>query len=96
MVAPKSSEAEAYMLIQANMMSRVLNWNDTEKARKKAEEVLLALKAQGVEFPGKLRKHVANLLKVSEAQLAKVKYVSEHLIKEIQDIDDNIERQYLS
>ena len=87
--APVSPEAEAYMLIQANMTSRVLNWNDTEKARKKAEEVLLALKKQGVQFPGKLRSHVAKLLKVSEAQLAKVKYVSEHLIKDIQDVDDN-------
>ncbi len=87
--APVSPEAEAYMLIQANMSSRVLNWQESEKARQKVEEILLKLKAQGVEFPGKTRAHVAKLLKISEAQIAKNKYVSEHLIKELQDVPDD-------
>ena len=86
---PKSPEAEEYMLIQANMSSRELGWQEKENARKRTEEVLLKLKAQGVEFPGKLRKHVAAVLKTSEAQLAKSKYISEHMIKELQEVSDS-------
>ena len=86
---PKSPEAEEYMLIQANMSSRELGWSEKEEARKRVEKILLELKKQGMEFPGKLRSHVAKLLKTSEAQLAKSKYISEHMIKELQEVSDS-------
>lgn len=87
--SPKTPEAEEYMLIRANTSSRVLSYTELEESRKRAEALLLKLREQGVEFPGKLRTHVAKLLKVSEAQLAKVKYVSEHLIEDFKNVGDD-------
>lgn len=86
--APKSPEAEEYMLIQANISSREIGWREKEVARAKCEKLLLDLKKQGHEFPGKLRTHVAKLLKTSEAQLAKGKYINEHIIEDLKDVPD--------
>ena len=87
---PKSPEAEEYMLIRANTSSRQLNYNEINSSRIKAEEILLKLKSQGVEMPGKLRTHVAKLLEISEAKLAKSKYIDEHLISEIKGVSDEV------
>ena len=85
---PKSKASEKYMLIQANMASCQITYGDINKARKLAEKCLLELKAEGVEFPGKMRKHVAELLKVSEAKLAKTKFISKNLNSDIQQLSD--------
>ena len=86
---PKSPEVEEYMLIQANITSRTLDWSQKQKVIEQAEKLLLKLKEQGMEFPGKLRTHVAKLLKTSEAQIAKSNYVSKHMIPELQTVSDN-------
>ena len=88
-VEPTSPEAEEYMLLRANLSSRIISFGDLNKARERAEAVLVEMKKQGVEFPGKLRTHVANLLKISEAKLAKIKFVSDNMITELQTVPED-------
>lgn len=79
---PGCSEAEELMLIQTNTTTRELSWQEKNDSAKKVEELLLSLGKQGVKFPGRMRTHVAKIMKTSEAAIARAKVIDKHLISE--------------
>lgn len=90
---PASHELEMLMLIQTNTEAREIGWSEKTKAATMVEEILVKLqKEQGVQLPGKMRTHVAKLIKTSESQIARAKYISGHLIekaKQMHDLSDS-------
>lgn len=87
-VRPTSPELEELMLIQTNTENRELNYYDRAKAAARAEAILVDLQKQGVALPGKMRAHVAKLIKASESQIARAKYITDNLIKPLQGKSD--------
>lgn len=87
-VRPASLELEELMLIQTNTETRVLSYHDRNKAAARAEAILVELQKQGMELPGKMRTHVAKLIKASESQIARAKYITDNLIKPLQGKSD--------
>ena len=83
-VHPASPELEELMLIQTNTEARELGWSEKNKAAARAETLLIELHKQGMELPGKLRTHVAKLIKTSESQIARAKFIAKNLIKPLQ------------
>lgn len=83
-VRPSSPELEELMLIQTNTETRELNYYDRNKAAARAEAILVDLQKQGMELPGKMRTHVAKLIRASESQIARAKYITDNLIKPLQ------------
>ncbi len=66
-------------LIYANASTRVMT--DAEKARQaeQVEKLLYALKESGMEFPGRMRDHVAQVCKISTGKIARLKVIKEKL-----------------
>ena len=87
-VRPASPELEELMLIQTNTETRELNYYDRNKAAARAEAILVELQKQGMELPGKMRTHVARLIRASESQIARAKYIADNLIKPLQGKSD--------
>ncbi len=83
-VRPSSPALEELMLIQTNTEAREIGYAERNEAAKRVEKILVSLKEQGVELPGKMRSHVARLIKASESQIARAKYIAEHLIEQFQ------------
>ena len=83
---PSSPELEELMLIQTNTEARELGWSVKNTAAERVEKILVKLQQeQGVKLPGKMRTNVARIIKTSEAQLARAKYIAEHLEPEIKN-----------
>lgn len=87
-VRPSSPELEELMLIQTNTETRELNYYDRNKAAARAEAILVDLQKQGMELPGKMRTHVAKLIRASESQIARAKYITDNLITPLQGKSD--------
>lgn len=66
-------------LIFANSNTRVMSAADLSKQAERTEAVLLELKKQGVEFKGRMREHVAEILRVSESKLARLHAIRSNL-----------------
>ena len=82
---PASPELEELALIQTNTEAREIGWNEKNKAATRVEEILVKLqKEQGVQLPGKMRTHVAKIIKASESQIARAKFIAKNLIKPLQ------------
>ncbi len=84
LVRPSSPELEELMLIQTNTETRELGYSERNKAAERAEAILVELQKQGMELPGKMRTHVAKLIKSSESQIARAKFISNNLIQSLQ------------
>ena len=56
-------------LIYANSATRVMSAADLSKQAERVTELLYQLKEQGVEFPGRMRDHVAEACQVSTSKL---------------------------
>ncbi len=84
-VRPSSPELEELMLIQTNTEARELGWCEKNESATRVEKILVALQKQGLELPGKMRSHVAKIIKTSESQIARAKYIAEHLIESLQN-----------
>lgn len=67
-------------LIYANADTRRLSSADIAKQAERVEALLYQLKEEGVEFPGRMRDHVAEACKVSKSKLARLKMIRKHLI----------------
>lgn len=82
----QSSEVETMLqelrLIFANSDTRKMSSADISKQAERVEMLLYQLKEAGVEFPGKMRDHVAQACKVSAPKLARLKVIREKLIPE--------------
>ena len=75
-----SPELRELRLILANASTRVLSPAEVAKQAAKVEELLVQLKEQGYQFPGRMRDQVAAACQVSASKLARLKVIREHLI----------------
>lgn len=66
-------------LIYANSSTRVLSPAELSKQAERVQELLYELKKQGVEFPGRMREHVAAACQVSESKLARLSAIRKNL-----------------
>lgn len=66
-------------LIYANSNTRVMSSADISKQAERVEMLLYQLKEEGVEFPGRMRDHVAQACKVSKTKLANLKVIRDQL-----------------
>lgn len=72
----KASEAmQELRLIYANSATRKLSDADLAKQAEKVTELLYQLKNEGVEFPGSMRKYVAEACQISETKLATLRVI---------------------
>lgn len=82
-IREKSEESAAMQelrLIYANSDTRKLSSADLSKQAVRVEELLYKLKEEGVEFPGRMRDHVAQACQVSKSKLARLKVIRENLL----------------
>ena len=77
-----SKELQELRLIYANSGTRKMTPAEISKQAERVEILLYQLKEQGVEFPGRMRDHVAEACKVSKSKLARLKVIRDHLIPE--------------
>ena len=80
--SPKSAAMEELELIMANSTARVLTSAEISQAAQRVERLLYDLKEQGVEFPGRMRDHVAEACNVSKTKLANLHMIEENLISD--------------
>lgn len=76
-----STALQELKLIYANAATRELSYADKAKQAERVEALLYQLKDEGVEFPGRMRDHVAEACKVSAAKLARLKVIQEKLVE---------------
>lgn len=77
----RSAAMEELELIMANATARQLTSAETAQQAARVEQLLYRLKEEGVEFPGRMRDHVAAACNASAAKLARWKIIREKLIK---------------
>lgn len=80
------------MLIYANSDTRKMTAAEISKQAEEVEMLLYQLKEEGIEFPGRMRDHVAEACKVSKSKLARLKVIRENLSP---DFFDAFERNTL-
>lgn len=73
--SPRSAAMEELELIMANSTARRLSSAEISEAAQRVERLLYELKEQGVEFPGRMRDHVAEACNVSRTKLANLKTI---------------------
>lgn len=84
--SPQSTEMEELELIWANATSRVLSSPELAQQAARVEELLYQLKEQGVEFPGRMRDHVAQACKISRTKLANLHAIQTNLREPLLDM----------
>lgn len=92
---PASPELEELALIQTNTEAREIGWSEKNKAATRVEAILVKLQQeQGVKLPGKMRANVAKIIKTSESQIARAKFINENLCKEAKKLNLNDSTAY--
>lgn len=87
-IAPASPELEMLALIQTNTAARELSYMERNTAAEKVEHILVKLQQdQGIKLPGKMRANVAKIIKASESQIARAKYIASHLAEDLRGAD---------
>lgn len=77
---PEESDAMRELrLIYANSDTRKMSPADIGKQAERVESLLYELKEQGMDFPGRMRDHVAEACRVSRSKLARLKKISNNL-----------------
>lgn len=75
----KSPALRELRLIYANSDTRTMTSAEISKQAERVEALLYQLKEEGVEFPGRMRDHVADACKVSKSKLSRLKVIAEKL-----------------
>lgn len=75
-------------LIYANSATRVMSAADLSRQAERVTELLYQLKEQGVEFPGRMRDHVAQACKVSASKIARLHAIRENLQTDLLELFD--------
>lgn len=75
----KSVALRELRLIYANSDTRTMTAAEIAKQAERVEALLYQLKEEGVEFPGRMRDHVAEACKVSKSKLSRLKVIRENL-----------------
>lgn len=81
-VEPDTGESDAMRelrLIYANSDTRRMSSSDISKQAERVEALLYQLQSEGVEFPGRMRDHVAEACKVSKSKLSRLKVIRDGL-----------------
>lgn len=78
-----SAELQELRLIYANADTRKMTNAETAKQAARVEELLYKLKEQGVDFPGRMRDHVAEACKISKSKLQRLKQIQKGLALDI-------------
>ena len=68
-------------LIYANAATRIMTTAEVSRQTEEVEALLYELKEQGVEFPGRMREHVAKACQISESKLARLHAIRKNLWK---------------
>lgn len=76
-----SAALQELRLIYANSDTRRLSSAEISKQAERVETLLYQLKEEGMEFPGRMRDHVAEACKVSKSKLARLKVIRDNLDK---------------
>lgn len=79
--AAGSTALQELRLIYANSDSRKMSSADLSRQAERVEALLYQLKEEGMEFPGRMRDHVAEACKLSKSKLARLKVIRENLDK---------------
>lgn len=74
-----SAALQELRLIYANSDTRKMTSAELSKQAERVEALLYQLKEEGVEFPGRMRDHVAEACQVSKSKLARLKVIRENL-----------------
>lgn len=74
-----SDAMQELRLIYANSDTRRMSPAEVSKQVERVEALLYQLKEEGVEFPGRMRDHVAEACKVSKSKIARLKVIRENL-----------------
>lgn len=77
-----SDALQELKLIFANSDTRKITSADLSKQAQRVEALLVQLREEGYDFPGRMRDHVAEACKVSRTKLANLKVIREHLIED--------------
>lgn len=77
-----SAALQELKLIFANSDTRKITSADLSKQAQRVEALLVQLREEGYDFPGRMRDHVAEACKVSRTKLANLKVIREKLIPE--------------
>lgn len=77
----QSAALQELRLIYANSDTRKLTSPELSKQAERVEALLYQLKEEGMDFPGRMRDHVADACKVSKSKLARLKVIRERLDK---------------
>lgn len=81
----KSWALQELRLIYANSDTRKLSSADLAKQAERVEELLYQLKEEGMEFPGRMRDHVAQACQTSKSKLARLKVIRENLLFDLEN-----------
>lgn len=79
--AAGSAALQELRLIYANSDTRKMSSADISRQAERVEALLYQLKEEGMEFPGRMRDHVAEACKLSRSKLARLKVIRENLDK---------------
>lgn len=79
--AAGSAALQELRLIYANSDTRRMSSAEISKQAERVEALLYQLKEEGMEFPGRMRDHVAEACKVSRSKLARLKVIRDNLDK---------------
>lgn len=74
-----SDAMQELRLIYANSDTRRMSPAEIAKQVERVEALLYQLKEEGVEFPGRMRDHVAEACKVSKSKIARLKVIRDNL-----------------
>ena len=87
---PAASEAlQELRLIYANSDTRRMTSAEISTQAERVEMLLYELKEQGMEFPGRMRDHVAEACKVSKSKLSRLKVIRDNLDPSIKKYFDS-------
>lgn len=73
-------------LLYANADTRRMSGADIARQAGRVQELLYELKEQGVDFPGRMRDHVAEACKISKSKLSRLEAIRSHLAPDIRKV----------
>lgn len=79
----ESPQMQELRLIYANADTRRMSSADISRQAERVQELLYELKEQGVDFPGRMRDHVAEACKISKSKLSRLEAIRSHLAPDI-------------
>ena len=82
----ENPDLQQLKLIYANASTRVLSSAEQAKQAEQVEQILYRLKESGMEFPGRMRDHVAAACQMSTGKLARLKVIRDGLAKEFSSV----------